>query len=186
MKPNKVFFNTFIRESVFMLLLLQVIVLAALAATLLYIMRGAEASRVCDNESRVKLSMVHGLHEHHKRKEVRILEFERELDEATNEAKRKVVEAESSVVKMQGQVNKTRDEAEEIMTQMDNITSPELEELEEQQICSDELFVTDCCQVISASANEVLCYHIYFCVDQKAISLGSIWSLCNKRPLFKC
>ena len=33
------------------------------------------------------------------------------------------------------------------MTQMDNITSPELEELEEQQICSDEMFVTDCCQV---------------------------------------
>ena len=139
-----------------MLLLLQVIVLAALAATL-YIMRGAEASRVCDNESRVKLSMLHGLHEQHKMKEVRILEFERELDEVTNEAKRKVFEAESSVVKIQGQVNKTRDEAEEIMTQMDNITSPELEELEEEQICSNELFVTDCCQVISTSANEVLC-----------------------------
>ena len=139
-----------------MLLLLQVIVLAALAATL-YIMRGAEASRVCDTESRVKLSMLHGLHEHHKKKEVRILEF----DEATNEAKRKLVEAESAVVKMQGQVNETRDEAEEIMARMDNITSPELEELEEQQICSDELFVTDCCQVISASANEVLCYHIF-------------------------
>ena len=168
-----------------MLLLLQVTVLAALAATL-YIMRGAEASRVCDSESKVKLSMVHGLHEHHKKKEVRILEFERELDEATNEAKRKVVEAESSVVKMQGQLNGTRNEAEEIMTQMDNITSPELQELEEQQICSDELFVTDCCQVISASANEVLCYHIYFCVDKKAISLGSIWNLCNKRSLFKC
>ena len=165
-----------------MLLLLQVIVLAALAVTLLYIMRGAEASRVCDNESRVKLSMVHGLHEHHKRKEVRIVEF----DEATNEVKRKLVEAESAVVKMQGQVNETRNEAEEIMARMDNITSPELEELEEQQICSDELFVTDCCQVISASANEVLCYHIYFCVDKKAISLGSIWNLCNKRPLFKC
>ena len=144
MKPNKVCFNTFIRERFFMLFLLQVIVLAALAATLLYIMRGAEASRACDNESRVKLSMVHGLHEHHKRKEVRIVEF----DEATNEVKRKLVEAESAVVKMQGQVNKTRDEAEEIMARMDNITSPELEELEEQQICSDELFVTDCCQVI--------------------------------------
>jgi TolA-binding protein len=148
-----------------MLLLLQVIVLAALAATL-YIMRGAEASnnnRVCDNESRVKLSMLHGLHEQHKMKEVRILEFEREVDEVTNEAKRKVFEAESSVVKMQGQVNETRDEAEEIMTQMDNITSPELEELEEQQICSDELFVTDCCQVINASANKVLLPHLFLC-----------------------
>ena len=128
-----------------MLPLLQVILFAVLVGTVSAAV--SNYNRVCDNESKVKLSMFHGLHEHHKRKEVRLLEFERKVDEASNEAKRKAAEAETVVVKMQDLVNNTRYEAEELMTQMDNITSPELEELEEQQICSDGMFVTDCCQV---------------------------------------
>ena len=132
-----------------MAFLLQTILLAALVTVLPIIMEveSSSQSRVCDNESRVRLSVLHGLNKHHRMKEVRIQEFERKVTAALEEAERKAVEAKMEVAKMQERVNKTYNEAEELMTKMDNMTSPELEELEELQICSDDSFVADCCQV---------------------------------------
>ena len=118
-------------------------IIFAVMVTFVSIMRGVETSqhnRVCDNESHVKLSILKGLREQHELKEARIHEFERRMDEA-------IAEVTTEVAKLQELVNKTHNEADEVMTEMENMTTPDLVELEELQICSEEDFVTDCCQV---------------------------------------
>ena len=98
-------------------------------------MKGAEAL-VCDNETRVNISIIHGLHHRHVLKEITINKFEREVNET-----------EVLVAKMQARINYTRNEAMELLLRIKNMTTPELEELAELQICSEEEFVNDCCQV---------------------------------------
>ena len=166
--------------------------LAVLVAMLPIIMEVESSSnaRVCDNESRVKLSVLHGLNKHHRMKEVRIHEFEREATAALEETERKAVEAQMEVAKLQERVNKTYNEAEELVMKMENTTSPELEELEEQQICSDDSFVVDCCQVHkfrSIIILHIIIYnHIIVKIDKEAIPLCSLWNLCNQGSLFRC
>ena len=120
------------------------------------IMRGVHTSqhnsRVCDNESHAKLSNLKGLRKLHILKEARIHEFEKEVEEA----EREVDKAKLEVVKMQELVNRTYDEADELMTEINNMTTSGLGELEELQICSEENFVTDCCQVRAIFSNTVI------------------------------
>ena len=120
--------------------------MVAAVVALMFVFRGVDTSqhnRVCDNESHVKLSILKGLHEHHVLKEARIHEFEKKVEGA----EREVDKAKLEVVKMKELVNKTHNEADEVRTEMDNMTTPDLVELEELQICSEADFVTDCCQV---------------------------------------
>ena len=101
--------------------------------TLVSIMREVETSqhnRVCDNESHVKLSILKGLHKLHILKEARIYKFEVKIGDAKKE-----------IDTMQELLNRTYDEADELMTEINNMTASGLGELEELQICSEEDFV---------------------------------------------
>ena len=53
----------------------------------------------------------------------------------------------TAMVKMQELVNQTHVEIDGLRAMIDNMTTSGLCELEELQICSEEDFVTDCCQV---------------------------------------
>ena len=115
-------------------------------AVLLFLIKEAEMSPnelVCDNNARVKLSVLNGLREHHTMKEIRVHELEREAEEAQD----KIREAEMALVEIRTQIDTTREEAEDIKTLVKNTTTPELEEIEELEICSEDGFVADCCQV---------------------------------------
>ena len=123
-------------------MVLQVVFLAVL----LFLIKGAEMSpnqMVCDSDSRVKLSVLNGLREQHVLKEIRVHELEREVDEA----RKQINDAEVELGKMQRKINTTLEEAEGIEKSMANMTTPELEQLEELEICSEAGFVADCCQV---------------------------------------
>ena len=122
--------------------ILQVIFLAVL----LLLINEVEMSpnqMVCDSDSRVKLSVLNGLHKQHVMKEIRVYELEREVDEAQH----KINEAELEMLKMKRKINTTRDEADGIKTSMENMTTPELQQLEYLEICSEDGFVADCCEV---------------------------------------
>ena len=115
-------------------------------ASLLFLLKEVEMSPnqiVCDSDSHVKLSVLNGLREHHRMKEIRVHELKTEVDEAQN----KINETESAMLKMKRKINVTRDETDEIKTSMENMTTPELEQLEELEICSEDGFVADCCEV---------------------------------------
>ena len=129
-------------ESIIVKFNVQVIVFAAL----LFLLKEVEMSPnqiVCDSDSRVKLSVLNGLREHHVMKEIQVHELKTEVDEAQN----KINEAESAMLKIKRKINTTRDEADQIKTWMENMTTPELEQLEELEICSEDGFVADCCEV---------------------------------------
>ena len=112
-------------------------------ALLLLLVKEVQNQMVCDNDSHVKLSVLNGLREHHVMKEIRVHELKIEVDESQN----KLNEAESAMLKMKRKINTTRDEADQIKTMMENMTTPQLEQLEELQICSEAGFVADCCEV---------------------------------------
>ena len=61
--------------------------------------------------------------------------------------KREVENAIAAMVKMQELVNQTHVEIDRLRAMIDNMTTSRLRELEELQICSEDDFVTDCCQV---------------------------------------
>ena len=103
----------------------------------------SQSERVCDNESRVKLSIVKGLRRQHVMKESRMHDFERDVDEAKGQVKK----AEMELKNMQGKVNTTRYEIDEIMSEVNITMTPELTALEELQICSEDDYLSDCCQV---------------------------------------
>ena len=115
-------------------------------AVLLFLIKEAEMSPnllVCDNDARVKLSVLNGLREQHVLKEIRIRELEKEVDNTQD----KMDEIKLAVVKMQRKINATHKEADGIETSMANMTTPELEQIEKLEICSEDGFVADCCEV---------------------------------------
>ena len=121
-------------------------VVLATVVVLIPLINGVDSSthdRVCDNESHVKLSVIKGLHDSHIIKANRIHEFEEQVKEAEKE----VDKAKLKVAQIQALVNKTINDADKMSEKMENMSTPELMELEEQQICSEDAFVTDCCQV---------------------------------------
>ena len=101
--------------------------------------------RVCANESRVELSILNGLRHRRMLKDRRRNEFEKEVAQASS----KVAQAEEELATMQAHLNSTCEEAEEIVTKVENMTTPELMELVEQQICAEDEYPTDCCHVSS-------------------------------------
>ena len=118
-------------------------IIFAVMVAFVSIMRGVETSqhnRVCDNESHVKLSILKGLRELHELKKARIHDFERRMDEA-------IAEVTTEVAKLQELVNNTNAEADELRAKIGNMTASSIGEVEELQICLEEDFVTDCCQV---------------------------------------
>ena len=103
----------------------------------------SKSNEVCDNESHVKLSILNGLREQYVLKKARVCDFETRA----NETKKEVENAIAAMVKMQELVNQTHVEIDRLRAMIDNMTTSGLRELEELQICSEEDFVTDCCQV---------------------------------------
>ena len=115
----------------------QGILLAVFVVTLTTI-RGTEESehnKVCDDESEAQLFILNGLRQRHAIKEIQI-----------NNLVRNINEAEISLTELQTRLNSTRNEANELLGQINNVTTPQVAELEGLKICSDEIF-TDCCQV---------------------------------------
>ena len=123
--------------------ILQVIFLAVLLLLLINEVEMSPNQMVCDSDSRVKLSVLNGLRKQHVMKEIRVYELEGEVDEAQN----KINEAELEMLKMKRKINTTRDEADGIQKSMENMTTPELQQLENLEICSEDGFVADCCEV---------------------------------------
>ena len=123
--------------------ILQVIFLAVLLLLLINEVEMSPNQMVCDSDSRVKLSVLNGLRKQHVMKEIRVYELEGEVDEAQN----KINETELEMLKMKRKINTTRDEADEIQKSMENMTTPELQQLENLEICSEHGFVADCCEV---------------------------------------
>ena len=73
---------------------------------LLFLIKVAEMSPnllVCDNDARVKLSVLNGLREQHVLKQIRIMEMEKEVDNTRD----KMDEIKLTVVKMQRKINAT-------------------------------------------------------------------------------
>ena len=103
----------------------------------------SQDDRVCDDESRVKLSILNGLRQEHVMKENRVHQFKKAIDEE----KTKVAEAEKSLQRMKKAANTTYNQAQELLKIMDNMTTTELQQLEQDQICSEDGFLADCCQV---------------------------------------
>ena len=147
---------------------------------------GAESSqddRVCDDESRVKLSILNGLRQEHVMKENRVHQFKKAIDEE----KIKVAEAEKSLERMRKVANTTHNQARELLKILDNMTTTELEELEQDQICSEDGFLADCCQV-----NTLVCgwYHynvkdaILLFADKETTSFCFFWTLCHQGSMF--
>ena len=69
------------------------------------------------------------------------------LKKSVEEAKKEVDRANMELEKMQTLMNKTHNDAEELELEMENMTSSHIGDIENQQICSQEEFVTECCQV---------------------------------------
>ena len=110
----------------------------------------SQSNEVCDNESHVKLSILNGLREQYVLKKARVCD----LETRANETKKEVEDAKimhnnaiTAMIKMQELVNQTYVEIDRLRAKIDNMTTSGLRELEELQICSEEDFVTDCCQV---------------------------------------
>ena len=103
----------------------------------------SKSNEVCDNESHVKLSILNGLRKQYFLKKARVCD----LETRANETKKEVENAIAAMVKMQELVNQTHVEIDRLRAMIDNMTTSRLRELEELQICSEDDFVTDCCQV---------------------------------------
>ena len=130
----------------------------ATVVVLIPLMNGVYSSthdRVCDNESHIKLSVIKGLQDNHRVKINRVHEIEKQLEEAEKEADK----AKLKVTQVQALVNKTINDADKMAEKIENMTTPELMELEEQQICSEDAFVTDCCQVMYSEYHTSQYFH---------------------------
>ena len=107
-------------------------VVVVIIPLLLGVAGSSQHHNVCDNESRVKLSVLYALRQNYALKELRIKEFERQVE---------------ALARSQTHLNTAHTEAEELQAKIDNMTTSELQELETLQTCSVDGFLDDCCQV---------------------------------------
>ena len=89
----------------------------------------------CDAESVVNLSMLFGSHNTFSKKDITILEIQTDIDE---------VEAELN--RLETVMNETVEQKEALELEINDLATPELNELAASQICESEM-ATDCCQV---------------------------------------